>query len=221
MSTSNDLGPTPSRKRRRPPVVCTECRRRKAACDRKMPCAQCIHYDLTCVYQSNTSAPRRPAPGLSARLSTSTIIDNTSTEDPSIPVAASAEATTNVASPYAQVIPAVRPQQSAPLVTNPDTSFEVILDTATRLLPEDSLNSPVTVPSRTMRTSDKNQDPSRSCQQTRAWVNPDGSLLPIDHSSPVQSDQTDSLNGRYLKSRLFGQSHWMNSSFQVSFTTLT
>jgi hypothetical protein len=115
MSTTNDLGPTPSRKRRRPPVVCTECRRRKAACDRKMPCAQCTQHDLTCVYQSNTSALRHPAPGLSARLSTSTIVNSTSIEDPRILVTASDEAILDVASSYAQAIPAVGFQGSIPL----------------------------------------------------------------------------------------------------------
>jgi hypothetical protein len=167
MSTSNDLGPTPSRKRRRPPVVCTECRRRKAACDRKMPCAQCIQYDLTCIYQSNTSAPRRPALGLSARLSTSTITNNTSSEDPSVLVTASDEAVVNVASPHIQAFP-VAPQGLTLAGFTPHVLVEDSLNTAIQPLP---------------RTSDKSQGASRSHQepQTRAWINPDGSLVPIDH----------------------------------------
>jgi hypothetical protein len=131
-------------------------------------------------------------------------------------VTASDEAILNVASPLVPAIPAVDFQGSIPLGSDLEPPVEGVLDTATRLLPEDSLISPVTVPSRTLRTSDKNQDPSRSCQQNRAWINPDGSLIPINHSLSAQNDQTNSLNGRYLKSRLFGQSHWMNSCFQVS-----
>jgi hypothetical protein len=213
MSTSNDLGPTPSRKRRRPPVVCTECRRRKAACDRKMPCAQCIQYDLTCVYQSNTSAPRRSAPGLSARLSTSTATNNTYSANPSVFVTASDEAIVNVTSPPNPAIQTIVSPGPISLGFNPDASVEGTLDTVTRPLLEDSLIPPVAAPSRTLRTSDRNEDSSRPHQHTRAWINPDGSLVSFDHSS---GGQTNSLNGRYLKSRLFGQSHWMNSCFQVS-----
>jgi hypothetical protein len=203
MSTSNNPGSTPSRKRRRPPVVCTECRRRKAACDRKMPCAQCTQYDLTCVYQSNTSAPRCSAPGLSVRSPTSTI-NNAAPEDPSISVTASDEAIANVASSCITAIPTVDPQEPTPPDSNPNVPVDDILNTAIRPL---------------LRTSGKSRGAPRSQQQpqTRAWVNSDGSLVPIDHSLSTQGSQTNSLKGRYLKSRLFGQSHWMNSCIQVSF----
>lgn len=40
----------PSRKRRRPIVVCNECRRRKVACDKNFPCTQCVLRRETCVY---------------------------------------------------------------------------------------------------------------------------------------------------------------------------
>ena len=42
--------PKVSRKRRRPAVVCTECRRRKVACSRDTPCAQCVQFSATCTY---------------------------------------------------------------------------------------------------------------------------------------------------------------------------
>ncbi|TKW55877.1 hypothetical protein CTA1_11716 [Colletotrichum tanaceti] len=43
----------PFRKRRRQAVVCTSCRRRKIACDRKAPCAQCVLAHLKCTYYQN------------------------------------------------------------------------------------------------------------------------------------------------------------------------
>lgn len=43
----------PSRKRRRHAVVCTECRRRKIACDRSAPCTQCIQSGSACTYYNS------------------------------------------------------------------------------------------------------------------------------------------------------------------------
>lgn len=45
----------PSRKRRRQAVVCTECRRRKIACDRNAPCTQCIQSNSACTYYNSCS----------------------------------------------------------------------------------------------------------------------------------------------------------------------
>jgi hypothetical protein len=42
----------PIRKRRRPAVACTECRRRKVKCDRSLPCASCVLGTLACAYDS-------------------------------------------------------------------------------------------------------------------------------------------------------------------------
>lgn len=42
----------PVRKRRRPAVACTECRRRKVKCDRTLPCASCVLGTLPCAYNS-------------------------------------------------------------------------------------------------------------------------------------------------------------------------
>ncbi|EFX04036.1 c6 zinc finger domain containing protein [Grosmannia clavigera kw1407] len=47
----------PPRKRRRPAVVCAECRRRKIACDRKTPCGQCALHNVECVYVTGAVPP--------------------------------------------------------------------------------------------------------------------------------------------------------------------
>jgi hypothetical protein len=48
----------PVRKRRRPAVACTECRRRKVKCDRSLPCASCVLGTLACAYNSPDVPPQ-------------------------------------------------------------------------------------------------------------------------------------------------------------------
>jgi len=50
----------PQRKRRRPAVACTECRRRKVKCDRTRPCGPCNQSSLRCVYRSPSSSSPPP-----------------------------------------------------------------------------------------------------------------------------------------------------------------
>ncbi|KAI0911300.1 hypothetical protein F4823DRAFT_623658 [Ustulina deusta] len=47
--------PSSLRKRRRQTVVCTECRRRKIACDRNIPCTQCAQSGSACTYYNSYS----------------------------------------------------------------------------------------------------------------------------------------------------------------------
>lgn len=47
-----------TKKRRRPAVSCTECRRRKVKCDRNSPCSQCTVHELTsCTYAGSKNPP--------------------------------------------------------------------------------------------------------------------------------------------------------------------
>ncbi|PWY90928.1 hypothetical protein BO70DRAFT_384522 [Aspergillus heteromorphus CBS 117.55] len=43
-----------TRKRRRPPLACGECRRRKIRCDRKSPCVHCTRFNRVCAYAAGT-----------------------------------------------------------------------------------------------------------------------------------------------------------------------
>jgi hypothetical protein len=217
MSASSNAHSAPSRKRRRPPVVCTECRRRKSACDRKNPCAQCIQYDLTCVYQNSQSAPRHPAHGLPLE-PVASVTTNTSSEHSSIPVRASDETAANVTLPCDQAISEAGFQQSTPLVSNCGVPAEGALNDATFPMLGAILTPSVTASSSTLGAIDKGVGLSRS--QTRARNNPDETLVQSGNILPEQNGQTSGLKGRYLKSRLFGQSHWMNSCFQVGFQNL-
>ncbi|OJJ43661.1 hypothetical protein ASPZODRAFT_136113 [Penicilliopsis zonata CBS 506.65] len=58
-------------KRRRPPLSCTECRRRKLKCDRLLPCSQCVRSKTadSCIYtglQPEMRAQRQPSSEIAA-----------------------------------------------------------------------------------------------------------------------------------------------------------
>ena len=189
----------PSRKRRRPPVVCSECRRRKSACDRRIPCAQCTQHGLVCVYQNDRSTSQRSAPGPSREsLITATI--NTSSERPRISVTASEDTAAIVATPRVRATPL-------------GGSIEGAQNDATFPIPGAIRTPPVTASS---TSGTLNQGEGHLQPQNRAWVNFDGTLSQNGQSLFARDRQTSDHKGRYLKSRLVGQSHWMNGCFQVS-----
>lgn len=189
----------PSRKRRRPPVVCSECRRRKSACDRRTPCAQCTQHGLVCVYQNDHSASQRPAPEPSRESLISTTT-NTSSEHSRISITASEDTAAIVATPRVRATPLGGP-------------IEGVVNDATFLIPGAILIPPVTASS---TSGTLNQGEGHLQPQNRAWVNFDGTLSPNGQSLFTRDHQTSDHKGRYLKSRLVGQSHWMNGCFQVS-----
>lgn len=47
----------PPRKRRRPALACTACRRRKVGCDHNNPCGQCMQSKSSCVYGQGSIRP--------------------------------------------------------------------------------------------------------------------------------------------------------------------
>ncbi|CZR50256.1 uncharacterized protein PAC_00128 [Phialocephala subalpina] len=56
--------PEPERRRRRPTVSCTLCRKRKIRCNREIPCNNCIRSrNGTCVYEHHPPLPQRQRPG--------------------------------------------------------------------------------------------------------------------------------------------------------------
>ena len=71
-------------RRRRPPLSCTECRRRKLKCDRSLPCGQCVRSKTTdsCMFSGSQpreqpESPRRLSPtGQHARASNDRPVSN-------------------------------------------------------------------------------------------------------------------------------------------------
>ncbi|VUC26379.1 unnamed protein product [Clonostachys rosea] len=60
----------PEKRRRRPPVSCTLCRKRKIRCNRELPCNNCIRSKapgLTCTYDKSANPPPRLAQTAQAR----------------------------------------------------------------------------------------------------------------------------------------------------------
>jgi hypothetical protein len=72
-SCSNKMD-NPVRKRRRPAVACTECRRRKVKCDRSLPCASCVLGTLSCAYNT-PDIPLLQNPGPLAAFATNSHTD--------------------------------------------------------------------------------------------------------------------------------------------------
>ena len=182
--------PSGSRKRRRPAVVCNECRRRKIACDRKSPCGQCIQYNSTCMYHSIAQPSLVTANPYTLPTPSITLDKFRSSEAPS----------------SARLPDALLPQPSTvknasglvALVRTQTPNLPGVYATAT--LQTSPIVAPDTAPQEQNPTSMKTQA-SRQSQAT---------------SSPTTLSCTQTpLNGRFIKSRLFGRSHWMNSCIQV------
>ena len=195
-NTHNTL-PSGSRKRRRPAVVCNECRRRKIACDRKSPCGQCIQYNSTCMYHSPKSLPRGVTQPSLVTANTYTLPTPSITLD----TFRSPEAPPSAPLPDALVLPPSTVNNSSgvvALVRTQTPNLPVVHATAT--LQTSPIVAPDTAPQEQNPTSMKTQA-SRQSQAT---------------SSPTTLSCTQTpLNGRFIKSRLFGRSHWMNSCIQV------
>jgi len=189
MPASVETGSARSRKRRRSPVVCTECRRRKSACDRKLPCAQCTQHGLDCAYQNDGPASQRPAPGLFHRSLGST---NICPEHSRIPNAVSENTAAIVPAPLVEATTLGGPTEGA-------------LNDAVLPISGTILTPPVTASSSISGTL--NQDGASSQPQNRVWVNFDGTFVPNGHSSSARDHDRSDHKGRYLKSRLVGQSH--------------
>lgn len=199
MSTNIDNTlPSGSRKRRRTAVVCNECRRRKIACDRKLPCGQCIQYNSTCMYHSTKLLPRGATqPSLVAAANTYTLPPSSTTLDTfrSAEAPPSARLADDLLAPPSTVNNA---SGVVPLVHTQTPNLPVVHATATLQI------SPIlgtdTAPQEQNPTSMKTQ----ASRQSQAASSP-----------TTQSCTQPSLNGRFIKSRLFGRSHWMNSCIQV------
>lgn len=192
MSTNIDNTlPSGSRKRRRPAVVCNECRRRKIACDRKSPCGQCIQYNSTCIYHSPNFLP-------SGATQPSLVAANTYTSPPS-PITLDTFRSPQ-APPSTQLTNTLLP---SPSTLNNASGVVALVHTQTPNLPVVHATAPLQTSSSAV-TDTAPQEQNQTLMKTQAA------------SSPTTLTCTQPpLNGRFIKSRLFGRSHWMNSCIQV------
>lgn len=187
-----------SRKRRRPAVVCNECRRRKIACDRKAPCGQRVQYNSTCTYYNPDFSPR---PGTQSSTPTNTYASSSS------PIS----------------LETFRPTEVLPMgmfddSTGPPPSVDDNASSAGALM-----NAQRTGPPTVHATALQNPRAAAAAPAITSHVqNPTPTRTPeskqlseADESVETVRSSRRPLKGRFSKSRLFGQSHWMNSCIQV------
>lgn len=186
-----------SRKRRRPAVVCNECRRRKIACDRKAPCGQCVQYNSTCTYYTPDFSPRPRTQSITAT--------NTYTSSSS-PIS----------------LETFRPTEVLPLgmfddSSAPPPSVDDNASSAGALV-----NAQRTGPPAVHATAIQNPRAAAAAATVSPVQNPTPTRTPeskqlseAEQSLETVKSSRPPLKGRFSKSRLFGQSHWMNSCIQV------
>ena len=179
-------GPPSAKRRRRPPLACEQCRKRKIRCDRNVPCNHCTKSNIEpCTYvQAHVPKPRRQQ-----RLHSSD------------------SAAFRARSPVH-----IRPSAGGSLVDTSDSehlsrsSILKQLTGATPSRPTTDVASPA---------SDRESLLERISQLERKLANVhDGQQNPQTQSK--NTCQLPVTKGSISKTRYFGQSHWMNGASLVS-----
>lgn len=197
----------PSRKRRRQAVVCTECRRRKIACDRNVPCAQCVQSKSTCTFYNSYNSY---SDGDQARSVPDGHLASRPDSTPAIGQTAYASQTS--------------PQLSLALMTDDQNPFTcttrpspTTISTDSALLTRINGTATMDIPPFTMAMY---PDPDHVQFQTSLFTDmPDingttdmPDLMPISIDSPVRSPSSTLTDSGtvFHKSRVYGPSHWMS-----------
>ncbi|KAI2464597.1 putative C6 transcription factor [Annulohypoxylon bovei var. microspora] len=183
----------PERRRRRPPVSCTLCRRRKLRCSRESPCSNCVKSRSgNCVYENFIShtLQRKAELNLGPRYRESHYPAPTN----SVSSTATAVAVSNYASQSSSKT------SSSPVASTPASQELESLRSRVKQLEE--------------QLSKTNQTPSRS-----PVLDPDYNIETITSriSGTFYIHHDDNLNGQSQaisrsvthKTRVFGQSHWI------------
>ncbi|RYP13807.1 hypothetical protein DL767_010586 [Monosporascus sp. MG133] len=185
------------RRRRRPAVACTFCKRRKVRCSREIPCANCTQSKALCVYDNPPPLgwTRNADYGLhtgGSRRSTSTSkltssAGQTSTEPPSHPP--SSLISTPVTAPSTSVgQPSLR-------------EVESLKDRIRQL--EQQLTAVV------QRSGESSANKTAHAGSERSTTRL-GDAFDVHHGSPAPSQPPTIARNVSHKTRLFGQSHWIN-----------
>ena len=189
--------PIPRRKRRRPALACTACRRRKIKCDRNTPCRHCASSkNAVCTYISEPPPVAKRQPQVDFTDS-STTISALSHGSPSLfidlspfrPSDAVANHVPDTRNSPSTVIPEAwhEPQPSADVENCSSLSTVQAASERQQMLEQKKLSS-------------KNQsaEPPTVSPESNSWRSH------WDYSCP-------NMRGLVMKTRFFGQSHWLNS----------
>ncbi|PGH07654.1 hypothetical protein GX51_01663 [Blastomyces parvus] len=188
------------RKRRRPAVSCVLCRRRKIRCNRQTPCSNCVRSkNSSCIYENDLApTPRR------------NLAPSQKSQQPnhSAPVAESSVFVNGSMSPDRPVSPIVS-SSTTPFTTPSQLSYEVgYLKNRVKQLEErlSQVNPKATASPGSTATSTLNIETTSSSLVGTFSV----------HHESCPSGETPAINrGLLHKTRLFGQSHWGNTTVQI------
>lgn len=203
----------PARKRQRQAVVCTGCRRRKIACDRKAPCAQCVQAHLECTYyarndfqtDSRHSTKAKSQSSLSASSAQAMDYQSYSSGPPS-------ESLANLEYQKNFSVPDLMVASTIPAAHSVDMSASSWFDTEILGTFNQPLSTPIDVSPKTLfpDTVTALSDPSRETGQPAAFP-PQASLY-----SEVFSAEPGKI--LFSKSRLYGSTHWITILGKVCHT---
>jgi hypothetical protein len=186
----------PAKRRRRPALSCVECRSRKVRCDRGKPCGACTRIrSQTCTFRPQRAGVRESSPGAT---SASAIGSNGPDHRISARASPQAPASSNqfdlIVNRY--VAPGIFGEhgrsQLHPLPTNrPSFSLNSCSNSGDSVLVGNLLER------------------IRSLESKGALIEsrPTSTVLPVRQASGP---------GQFIKSRFYGQSHWMNAIEPVS-----
>ncbi|KAK2783882.1 hypothetical protein FQN52_009401 [Onygenales sp. PD_12] len=194
------MNPTqPERRRRRPAVSCTLCRRQKIRCNREWPCNNCAKSrNKTCVYESDSS------PSLATR--NSRVLPQVSAPQYAKPSNQIADSSGGSATTHG--FPSPPSLGTRPLMPSSEVSAREVEVMKSRIKElEEQLS----------RTRVASREPSVPVINSNVEIKSSLTVgdISVRYESRVPGEaQTLSSSSVFHKSRLFGQSHWVNSVVQ-------
>lgn len=198
IQTAEKDGEGPAKKRRRPALSCVECRSRKVRCDRKKPCGSCTRSkSITCTFRPSRPGFRDSSPG--AR---SPSVGTSNGPEPEMSARAS----------------------PCPVATSNEFDAMVNRYVAPGIFGEHDKQRlrhlPAGRPSLSLSSQPKTGDSALVNHLLERIASLEGEKA-IREGREVGSDQPlrsgpESATGQFVKSRFYGQSHWMNALEPVS-----
>ena len=201
MSTISGALPGSGRKRRRPAVACSSCRRRKVGCDRKTPCNHCIQYNATCTYHTPEATLRAKSRSISA-------VNTYSPASPSTLESLHSTKAGQVGRPKETSTPTLSASSNT-------SSATTLVDPQLDALPNEQPTAVGVQRATATTTASSSPDSLPSNLRGLIQSSSTGQVTKLTNSTPTTTSSRPPLKGRFEKSRFFGQSHWMSSCMQV------
>jgi hypothetical protein len=210
MASSASIDTAP-RKRRRPPLACEQCRRRKLRCDRNLPCTPCSRSreSLTCSY-SPSHIPQADTSASIGELSPVVISKRAEGRKRSFASAFSTEGSRN-AGDLGESIDPDGPPQTAQVIENLQERIRQLEDLvsagrATDRIPAGLGSARTFVTPARSTIHNPNTAGKRNTLQFESRQSP---------GNPLITDPLPHLRISSQKTKLFGANHWVNTATQV------